>query len=42
MHLLPLTQLMQRYDVQLICLGSGSADLEDGLRWIESTYKSRC
>lgn len=30
--------LMQQ-DVQLVCLGTGSAELEDGLRWLEFTYK---
>jgi starch synthase len=32
---------MQKYDCQLICLGSGGADLENGLRWLESTYRDR-
>jgi hypothetical protein len=26
-------------DVQLVCLGTGSPELEDGLRWLEFTYK---
>jgi glycogen synthase len=30
--------LMQQ-GVQLVCLGSGSPALEDGLRWLEFTYK---
>ncbi len=25
--------------VQLVCLGTGSANLEDGLRWLEFTYR---
>ena len=32
---------MERFDCQLICLGSGGKDLEDGLRWLESTYRNR-
>ena len=34
-------QLLDRNDVQLICLGSGAKPLEDGLRWLESSYRSR-
>jgi hypothetical protein len=26
---------------QLVCLGSGNKDLEDGLRWLESSFKDR-
>ena len=32
---------MERHDVQLICLGSGGKELEDGLRWLEGTYRNR-
>lgn len=34
-------ELLQRHDVQLICLGSGAKELEDGLRWLEGTYRNR-
>ncbi|GAX73007.1 hypothetical protein CEUSTIGMA_g459.t1 [Chlamydomonas eustigma] len=34
-------QLMQQHDVQLVCLGSGNKDLEDGMRWLESSFRSR-
>eukprot|EP00879_Flechtneria_rotunda_P017220 GHRR01018041.1.p1 GENE.GHRR01018041.1~~GHRR01018041.1.p1 ORF type:complete len:421 (+),score=103.09 GHRR01018041.1:241-1503(+) len=27
--------------VQLVCLGTGSADLENGLRWLEAAYKDQ-
>lgn len=34
-------RMLEQNDVQLVCLGSGSADLEEGLRWLESTYKNK-
>ncbi|PNW83927.1 hypothetical protein CHLRE_04g215150v5 [Chlamydomonas reinhardtii] len=33
--------LLRHNNVQLVCLGSGNKDLEDGLRWLEAEFKDR-
>ncbi|GLC42205.1 hypothetical protein PLESTB_000642100 [Pleodorina starrii] len=34
-------QLLRHNNVQLVCLGSGNKDLEDGLRWLEGEFRDR-
>ncbi|GFR41537.1 hypothetical protein Agub_g2250 [Astrephomene gubernaculifera] len=34
-------QLLRQQDVQLVCLGSGTPDLEAGLRWLEGEFRDR-
>ncbi|GLI71524.1 hypothetical protein VaNZ11_016750 [Volvox africanus] len=33
--------LLRHNNVQLVCLGSGNKDLEDGLRWLEGSFRDR-
>ncbi|KAG2432682.1 hypothetical protein HYH02_006667 [Chlamydomonas schloesseri] len=33
--------LLRYNNVQLVCLGSGNKDLEDGLRWLEGEFRDR-
>ncbi|MEW5307760.1 MAG: hypothetical protein WDW36_010136 [Sanguina aurantia] len=33
--------ILSQNNVQLVCLGSGSKDLEDGLRWLEGAYPTQ-
>eukprot|EP00798_Chlamydomonas_sp_ICE-L_P027184 gene27184-2425_t len=34
-------EILKRGEAQLVCLGAGAKDLEDGLRWLEGTYKDK-
>ncbi|KAG2500469.1 hypothetical protein HYH03_002036 [Edaphochlamys debaryana] len=34
-------ELLRHNSVQLVCLGSGNKDLEDGLRWLEGEFRDR-
>lgn len=34
-------ELLERNDVQLVCLGSGNKELEDGMRWLEGSFRGK-